>query len=536
VIAGVAAKVVHATSQGLSTLQSFNDRLQQKIREAPISETKIEEAELELQKKRAEVQRAEQHLDEAQQKVHEARRDWEDNTARGRLNRFIRDKVVEGDYAKHLGIIAAIRKDFGQLAQMMAEDAADEETWQAEDQARKEYKSEVDLLIKEAGKHLHESEINELTASAEMQPIPKSFKRIILYIDDLDRCPTDKVVQVLQAIHLLLCFPLFVVVVAVDARWVSRALNREFPELLEENVMIQKNRANSNVAVIGDGDLRARLRGATSQDYLEKIFQIPYWVRPMDDEAAKIYVKRLVENDLLAEKKGQPIGETQDVRQDRKHIVSEPPDQTKLEVVSEIERQEDPKKEFDEYRENELRRDIDRKESHEHREEEQYSPEHVVKSMHITEHEQLMLETMAPFTGRSPRRGLRFVNLYRLVKTSLMLHQLESLVGDDGKQLGYRALITQLSITTGSPRIAQYYFNKIKDEKELPKSLSELVKELEKDKRLTDSQEWNNLKGAIFKLERKNEEDKVSTDNLMLQELYNYAPIVRRYSFTARQS
>ncbi len=37
--------------------------------------------------------------------------------------------------------------------------------------------------------------------------------RIVLYIDDLDRCPEVKVVEVLQAVHLLLAYPLFVVVV-----------------------------------------------------------------------------------------------------------------------------------------------------------------------------------------------------------------------------------------------------------------------------------------------------------------------------------
>ncbi len=33
--------------------------------------------------------------------------------------------------------------------------------------------------------------------------------RIVLYIDDLDRCEPDKVAKVLQAVHLLLAFPLF---------------------------------------------------------------------------------------------------------------------------------------------------------------------------------------------------------------------------------------------------------------------------------------------------------------------------------------
>ncbi len=50
--------------------------------------------------------------------------------------------------------------------------------------------------------------------------------RIVLYIDDLDRCPEDKVVDVLQAVHLLLAFPLFVVVVGVDSRWLLHSLKR----------------------------------------------------------------------------------------------------------------------------------------------------------------------------------------------------------------------------------------------------------------------------------------------------------------------
>ena len=49
------------------------------------------------------------------------------------------------------------------------------------------------------------------------------IERIILYIDDLDRCPPKRVVEVLEAVHLLLAFDLFVVVVAVDARWLERS-------------------------------------------------------------------------------------------------------------------------------------------------------------------------------------------------------------------------------------------------------------------------------------------------------------------------
>lgn len=98
-----------------------------------------------------------------------------------------------------------------------------------------------------------------LTAGNREQSV--DLERIVLYIDDLDRCPADRVVEVLQAIHLLLAFPLFVVVVGVDSRWLLRSL---------------------------DQFLRTTDRGgddqhwpSTPQNYLEKIFQISLCLRPM---------------------------------------------------------------------------------------------------------------------------------------------------------------------------------------------------------------------------------------------------------------
>jgi hypothetical protein len=49
---------------------------------------------------------------------------------------------------------------------------------------------------------------------------PDVPERIVIYIDDLDRCTPAQVYAVLQAIHLLLAFQLFVVVVGVDVGWI----------------------------------------------------------------------------------------------------------------------------------------------------------------------------------------------------------------------------------------------------------------------------------------------------------------------------
>ncbi|NEQ39292.1 MAG: hypothetical protein F6K40_24780 [Okeania sp. SIO3I5] len=79
----------------------------------------------------------------------------------------------------------------------------------------------------------------------------------MVYIDDLDRCPPDRVVEVLEAIQLLVKTPLFIAVLAIDERYISRALEKYYQGVLSH-------------------------RGSPSgTDYLEKIIQVPYRVRPI---------------------------------------------------------------------------------------------------------------------------------------------------------------------------------------------------------------------------------------------------------------
>jgi KAP family P-loop domain len=98
---------------------------------------------------------------------------------------------------------------------------------------------------------------------------------VVLYIDDLDRCPPGKVLQVLEAVHLLLAFQQFVVVVAVDQRWLRSALIRQLPAL-SEALQVSAN--------VGE-----REDQPTAQDYVEKIFQLPLWVQSVKaNERARI--------------------------------------------------------------------------------------------------------------------------------------------------------------------------------------------------------------------------------------------------------
>ena len=154
---------------------------------------------------------------------------------------FVRAKQESTDYTKHFGVIARARNDFQQL---------------------------TDLLRRVVDEN--KTGAPKIDGDIKRPPIPK-IDRIILYIDDLDRCPEAKVVDVLQAVHLLLAFPLFIVVVGVDSRWLLHSLRQQ-----------------ASVFKVNDGeddgmDVEERVHWqSTPFNYLEKIFQIPFNLRPME--------------------------------------------------------------------------------------------------------------------------------------------------------------------------------------------------------------------------------------------------------------
>ena len=93
--------------------------------------------------------------------------------------------------------------------------------------------------------------------------------RFVIVIDDLDRCAAEKVVQVLEAVHLLFNYEMFVVVLAVDTRWLARSLQIRYHQLL------------------GESD------SAGPYDYLEKIIQIPVHLLPLDDALVRTMITGL---------------------------------------------------------------------------------------------------------------------------------------------------------------------------------------------------------------------------------------------------
>jgi hypothetical protein len=150
------------------------------------------------------------------------------------------------DYDKQVSIVSRARRSFEQLNAIVA-------TTRMNRQAAEQKRTRGEPLTPE-----EQSLLEPADGRALLVP-----DRIVLFIDDLDRCTHDQVYAVLQAIHLLLACELFVVVVGVDVRWIEGAVAKHF---------------EADVAQTND-DKERRKRAI---DYLEKIFQIPFWLRRLN--------------------------------------------------------------------------------------------------------------------------------------------------------------------------------------------------------------------------------------------------------------
>ncbi|MBD2569157.1 P-loop NTPase fold protein [Anabaena lutea] len=177
---------------------------------------------------------------------------------------FVNNRLEEDSYQKMLGLMHQIQDDLADLSEH---------------------------LTYQPGK-THPEKLKVLK-----EYFPRGPARIVLYIDDLDRCPPQKVVEVLEAVQLLLNTNIFIIVLAIDDRYIGRALEHNYRGVLK--------------------------RGGTPSgvDYLEKIIQIPYRMRPISRNVTASYLKSLVDIEEESKQENQNISNSQPVIQ--KSIVLE---------------------------------------------------------------------------------------------------------------------------------------------------------------------------------------------------------------------
>ncbi|GAA3028545.1 P-loop NTPase fold protein [Actinokineospora globicatena] len=142
-----------------------------------------------------------------------------------------------------------VDKDLAEAEQVLGEVGPQERLAKLIDEVRAGGYAADRGVLGRARRHLE-----SLSATMSGQGGDAPIERIVLYVDDLDRCTPERVVDVLAAVHLLLAMPLFVIVVAVDPRWLRAAMAEQ---------------------VVHSGAL----------EYLDKIFQITFALNPLGRRA-----------------------------------------------------------------------------------------------------------------------------------------------------------------------------------------------------------------------------------------------------------
>jgi hypothetical protein len=333
--------------------------------------------------------------------------------------------------------------------------------------------------------------------------------RIVLYIDDLDRCTEEQVYAVLQAIHLLLAFELFAVVVGVDVAWVENALAKMFGD-----------REGGGASEI---DRRQR-----AVRYLEKIFQVAFWLAPLsaagsDGGSFARYIRQLATPPPpaapppppLRSKPGAEVASTaasgngarsaseEDAAAGKESLAAEihlggeaadrPPRRSNLETIT----------------------------------------------LESDEIDFLASAEIAAVAAATPRSVKRLVNVYRLVRTRLV-ESGGSVMGGNGRPADYPLIALSVAIETGQPvEVADAFFEGLKLLAPTEKFSSLLFAEYFKAGENPDGSELPPLTRALVKspglydaLERVLI---IRQDDLTAEDALRVASIARRYSFNRYQ-
>jgi hypothetical protein len=246
-VAGAGLTAVTAARSGLRKLRELTEDLHTGLSQAAERSEDVVEKLDALRQAEANQRIAEAQLSEVVSRVGELGRQLAELTPGRRLYTFLADRAQSNSYSGNLGLISTIRKDFEQLVELMKE-------WR-----------------------------DEGAEAAATNGADRPVERIVLYIDDLDRCSPKQVVDVLQAVHLLLAMELFVVVVGVDPRWLIRSLCSHYDEILE-----------------GDGATTAGGWQVTPEDYLEKILNIPLVLPGMSAGSLNRLLRSMVGDGIAA--------------------------------------------------------------------------------------------------------------------------------------------------------------------------------------------------------------------------------------------
>jgi peptidoglycan hydrolase-like protein with peptidoglycan-binding domain len=351
-----------------------------------------EARELPLLEKRDELARARAAEDAAEREVAQRERELAELRDKGlQLQQFVRERAASSDYRDRLGVISKVRRDFEQLV----------------------------ALLPGSGQHAGAEQVAAV-AAAVTRRVP-GVERIVLFIDDLDRCPHRKVVEVLQAVHLLLAFKLFVVVVGVDSRWLQRSLQAHYRNLLEE-----------------------------PDSYLEKIFQIPFTLRRMTGLRYRELIDQLTPRLPVS---GEPPHVTADGGG-----TSEPKPAPSVTVPARADDGKQETHDVDSNKTDGVKTDADDNPPAAEVAAPEPPPLPRPEALVITDAERRLLGRLGSIVP-TPRAAKRLMNIYRMLRVSVPDDELKAFHPDGGGE--YQAVVLLLGVLVGQPTQAEQIFKAV---------------------------------------------------------------------------
>ena len=340
-----------------------------------------------------------------------------------RLTRFIETRARSADYRGQLGLVSLVRKDFEALSKLFADAEALATKLQTLRQANDPVQNRL---------------------ADETEKLSRSLDRIVLFVDDLDRCQPERVVDVLQAVHLLLAFPLFAVVVGVDQRCLRQSLKMQFQGLLTPEQGIDPNAPKASRSEQDE-------RPATPLDYLEKIFHIPFHLPPMEEKGFGNLIEKLTEPSATP---------------------TECKSSTNLEAVSADAMLDDDIKSKDE------KQPVDGEAVTDEAmlpEEEQTQPPpkpHATQTIGSVPLHRWERDALKDYHAliRTPRGATRLLNTYRLVRAGVPKDEWDAFRGDEKQSGEFRVAMLLLAAAAGHPALANDWFDELRgaDQSERP--------------------------------------------------------------------
>ncbi len=398
--------------KSISSALKYLETIQAEIRKPRIELTTPEKEEKalkgEIETLDAQIATEQQKIKEAGRQIADAQAEIQRINAGGLVYDFLGGRVRDSRYLDRLGLISVIRQDFEKL----------------------------DALLRDWREHHDDDDANQV-APAERPWETRPIERIVLYIDDLDRCPPKRVVEVLEAVHLLLALPLFVVVVAVDARWLERSLNEIY---------------NPWVARTDRGEPQEPVHRFNAHNYLEKILQIPFSLPAMNEKG----YQQLVADDVAETERPEATSQNGTERQESNQAENRenPAPGTKEgkggamgEPGSKPEGNEGKEKETEERQKEQAEAQA------QHRRQEQEATRARIVAMLPLEWEKDFISALYPFIS-TPRLARRFLNIYRLLRVRAADVEEDFLTFMDREKGDYRAVLILLAITVGRAAVA----------------------------------------------------------------------------------